>query len=753
MDTPSIETSPADVPLTSGESYIPEPKSAETEVLLGKTLDGRFRIEALIGRGTMGRVYRAVQLPLNRPVALKVLDSNYGAGREPSFRQRFLVEAALTARLSHPHTVRIYDYGCTIDGIFYLAMEYLDGATLERVLARGPLGWRVALSIAQQMSRALREAHALGVVHRDLKPANIMLLHADDDTEHVKVLDFGLVKSFVEGRDLEGRVITQQGTLVGSPPYMAPEQAERNQADPRSDIYSLGVMLYEMLTGRLPFAGRRPLEVILQHVNDPVPPLVTPRGLEVVPAALEAVVLRCLAKSPMDRLQSMEELLAALGEVRAEGASASPTGAGPASPRRDALLGAASIGEAGAPAPALTIGPGAFDTADLPIPRSIVGPLRPEGFPPDSPIGALQLWPPNASAEPRQSPVGPPRGVEPSLPFPRRGAHRSPWPPANRASTAAVEIEGTARRLAPPRQGSPRSPAFVGGASGATAAVRAPAASAAEPSRWRRRGALAMVATGAGALGIGLVLGSALLRERWSHPPPFVPGEVAQARSSAEPAPPPAGPSIPGAPPVAALVPAGGHERSPGKHESSAGTTRDGVTFILQSEPPGAVVRQGGRVAGATPLNIVLPRGPLGLTSAEFTLELEGYEPLTVRGGGSGSSVELHPRLVRLEPGAAGLRAGASAAPAARVKPEGAPRAAARAPGASRARRPPMPTPAPAVPAAASGDGRPGAGLSARNDGALRRPTLEAMPEPLVPRDDARDDGKDPADELKRPAP
>ncbi len=291
--------------------------SDEHDGLIGKTLDNRFRITQLIGKGAMGRVYRAVQLPLNRAVALKVLDSNLGVGREEAFRQRFLVEAAMTAKLTHPNTVRVLDYGCSADGIYYLAMEYLDGETLDRLLARGPLSWRRVLGIGQQIARALREAHSLGVVHRDLKPANIMMLHADDDTDHAKVLDFGLVKSFVEGQELEGRAITKQGMLMGSPPYMAPEQGERNRADPRSDIYSLGIVLYEALTGAPPFQGTQPLAVIMQHLNAPVPELTTPEGLETIPENMKAVVLKCLAKSPMDRFDSMDEMLQALSELAA----------------------------------------------------------------------------------------------------------------------------------------------------------------------------------------------------------------------------------------------------------------------------------------------------------------------------------------------------------------------------------------------------------------------------------------------------
>lgn len=292
--------------------------------LIGQTIDGRFRIVEVIGKGAMGKVYRAVQLPLNRAVAIKLLDSRYGAGKDESFKQRFLVEAALTSKLNHPNTVRVLDYGSTRDGLFFLAMEYLDGETLEKLLTKGALPWHRVLGIGQQMARALREAHELGVVHRDLKPCNVVLLHADDDADFVKVLDFGLVKSFVEGHELEGRAITQQGMLMGSPPYMAPEQGEKNRADPRSDIYSLGIMLFEMLSGKPPFSGSGALEVILKHVNQPVPPLIAPSKFEAVPEGLHALVMKCLAKSPMDRFQSMDELLIALQDVSGPSRSVEP---------------------------------------------------------------------------------------------------------------------------------------------------------------------------------------------------------------------------------------------------------------------------------------------------------------------------------------------------------------------------------------------------------------------------------------------
>lgn len=292
--------------------------ATNSDPLLGMTLDGRYQVIEPIGQGAMGKVYRALQIALNRIVAVKVLDLNYGPGRDDAFRQRFLVEAALTARLRHPNTVTVIDYGNTPQGYCYIAMEYLKGQSLAAVLAEfGALPWRRSLNIAQQVARSLREAHGLGVVHRDLKPANTILLDADSDADLVKVLDFGLVKSFVRGHDLTERAVTEQGMLVGSPPYMAPEQGEHNRSDPRSDIYSLGILMYESLTGHPPFMGKNPLEIIMKHVREPVPALVAPSHLPPIPEGVVALVNKCLTKSPMDRFQTMDDVLAAMTELGA----------------------------------------------------------------------------------------------------------------------------------------------------------------------------------------------------------------------------------------------------------------------------------------------------------------------------------------------------------------------------------------------------------------------------------------------------
>src|SRR5438105_13643079 len=281
----------------------------EVDPLLGRVINDRYKIIEAIGHGGMGRVYKALQAPLDRVVALKVLGA--GHDRDPNFYKRFFLEASVTAKLTHPNTITLFDYGRTDDGIFFIAMEYLLGRTLSAAMQQdGPLAQERVIHIAQQICRSLREAHALGIIHRDLKPANAMLLRQHDDHDFVKVLDFGLVK-FFSGDNPEGD-ITNAGTFMGSPHYIAPEQARNQSPDQRCDIYSLGVLPYHMVTGRVPFTAANPVDIILKHLHEaPVPPRQARPELHIDPR-MESIVLRCLAKERAERFQSMDDLLAAL---------------------------------------------------------------------------------------------------------------------------------------------------------------------------------------------------------------------------------------------------------------------------------------------------------------------------------------------------------------------------------------------------------------------------------------------------------
>src|SRR5438874_2772166 len=286
---------------------------AEPDPLLGRVINDRYKIIEQIGHGGMGRVYKALQAPLDRLVALKVLGA--GHDRDPNFYKRFFLEASVTAKLTHPNTITLYDYGRTEDGIFFIAMEYLNGRTLSAAMQQdGPLAQERVIHIAQQICRSLREAHSLRIIHRDLKPANVMLLRQHDDHDFVKVLDFGLVK-FFQGDTSDGD-ITNAGTFMGSPHYIAPEQARNQAPDQRCDIYSLGVLAYHMLTGSVPFTAPNPVDIILKHLHD-VPPKPREQRPDLnIDAELEAIVLRCMAKDRADRFQSMDDLLIELRTVR-----------------------------------------------------------------------------------------------------------------------------------------------------------------------------------------------------------------------------------------------------------------------------------------------------------------------------------------------------------------------------------------------------------------------------------------------------
>ena len=301
---------------SSEEAKKPVRRATAPDPLIGRVISDRFRILSLIARGGMGKVYQAEQAPLGRAIALKVLNPNYQGDHDPEFHKRFFLEASICAKLTHPNTVTIFDYGRTedeADAIYFIAMELLEGRTLHRALREEQrLPVERALHIARQVCRSLREAHGMGVIHRDLKPANIFLVKHGDERDFVKVLDFGLVKDIDTGEDL-----TQTGLFMGSPKYMSPEQIRGDRVDGRSDVYALGVILFEMIAGKVPFDRATSVNILMAHVHE-APPTFADIDPELhVDPHVEQIVQKAIAKDPDERYESMDAMLVALKRVAA----------------------------------------------------------------------------------------------------------------------------------------------------------------------------------------------------------------------------------------------------------------------------------------------------------------------------------------------------------------------------------------------------------------------------------------------------
>lgn len=284
-----------------------EDPSSPGDPLIGRTIGGAYLLQELIGVGGMGRVYRGVQNALGRTVALKVIHPHL-LGDEQTVA-RFYNEARAASRLNHPSSVGIIDFGRTDDGILYLVMEHLAGKDLATVIAEeGPLPFARIVSILRRVVSALGEAHALGVIHRDLKPENILILRSRRGDDQVKVVDFGLAT--ITGS--QSTSITTPGLVCGTPDYMSPEQGRGDPLDARADLYSLGVMLFELLTDRLPYTDDTPTKVVLRHIHDPVPEPREVAPFRDIPEALADIAKKLLAKEASDRFQSADELDEAL---------------------------------------------------------------------------------------------------------------------------------------------------------------------------------------------------------------------------------------------------------------------------------------------------------------------------------------------------------------------------------------------------------------------------------------------------------
>src|SRR4030095_4065728 len=260
---------------------------------------GPYRIITQIGKGGMANVYKAYQPSVDRYVAIKVLPSQLAESQE--FATRFHQEARIIAKLEHPHILPVFDYGES-DGVAYFVMRYLEAGTLRDKMAGGrPLPLNDIDRIFTQLAEALSYAHSFGIIHRDLKPANALI----DSHGNIFLTDFGIAKLMESASPR----LTQTDAIMGTPAYISPEQAQSQPVNQRSDIYSLGIILYEMVTGRVPYVADTPLAVILQHVSDPLPlPSLVKKD---IPPTIEQVLLKALAKNPTDRFETTSEFVSA----------------------------------------------------------------------------------------------------------------------------------------------------------------------------------------------------------------------------------------------------------------------------------------------------------------------------------------------------------------------------------------------------------------------------------------------------------
>jgi eukaryotic-like serine/threonine-protein kinase len=271
--------------------------------VVGELIAGRYELEELVGSGGMSNVFRAHDRLLERTVALKILHEQYT--RDEDYVERFRREARAVAQLTHPNIVTVIDRG-EQDGRQFIVFEYVDGQNLKDLSARGPLDPREAIRLGLQVAHALAFAHDRGLVHRDVKPQNVLL----NDEGQAKVTDFGIARSL----DVHG--VTQTGTVLGTSDYIAPEQARGQKVDPKTDIYSLGAVLYELLTGEVPFSGDNFVAVAMRHVSEPPPSVLVHRPD--CPVRLDLAIQRAMAKDPADRFASMDDLCAELEACLAE---------------------------------------------------------------------------------------------------------------------------------------------------------------------------------------------------------------------------------------------------------------------------------------------------------------------------------------------------------------------------------------------------------------------------------------------------
>jgi eukaryotic-like serine/threonine-protein kinase len=368
-------------------ALLPAASAGDGDSLVGQIIGGRYRITQLLGEGGMGRVYLGEQqMGTNvRKVAVKTLQAQFT--KDPQVVARFHRECGTVSELEHPNTIQFFDFGQTPDGQLYIAMEFVQGESVSDALKRGPMPPDRAVQILAQICGSLEEAHSRGVIHRDLKPDNIILTQRAGRPDFVKVLDFGIAKRSEAKDQAQEQKLTQQGMVLGTPPYMSPEQFTGKQLDPRSDIYSLGVMAYEMLTGRLPFDADTPWQWATQHLTAQPIPFESLATAAAIPQPLKAVILRALAKEPEGRQASVHQFYEEI------------TGVAP-------VAGPAGLGSGKTAAMPAAAQPAGSRTADMPAAQVAAIGISAAGATPAAGFAAQGLQQPFAPVLPAAQPMG-----------------------------------------------------------------------------------------------------------------------------------------------------------------------------------------------------------------------------------------------------------------------------------------------------------------------------------------------------------
>ncbi|HYD41594.1 MAG TPA: protein kinase [Anaeromyxobacter sp.] len=467
-----VETPGHFCPFCGTPAPTPTPKTEDP--LVGRKIGGKYFVHQRLGKGGMGLVYKATDVVLDRPLALKMLDRALLS--DAGMVQRFHREARAASRLNHPNCITILDFGQLEDGQLFIAMEFLPGRPLTKLVAEEfPLSHARVIRIGAQILAALAEAHAAGVIHRDLKLSNVMVEARRDEPDFVKVLDFGIAKLVAGDNRSE---LTTAGMICGTPGYMSPEQARGEELDARSDLYSVGIILYELLTGRLPFESETPMALAVKHITEMAVAPSARRPELGIPPELDALVMRALAKSRDERFASAEEMRAALLDVdlgeagphagQRQGVPATmviPSTPRPQQPRRPSGANQPATRptpRASDSAPGSSSGrrtPAAVAAAPAPAPRRM-RPALLAGIAAGAPV--LVAIVATLIADPFSSTGKPPPADEPELVLPPRPTSAQQPPPAGASTTSADSPAPGATAAnpqpAPPPAGSPPSP-------------------------------------------------------------------------------------------------------------------------------------------------------------------------------------------------------------------------------------------------------------------------------------------------------